>query len=172
MENSTHGPNKSCEEARNWGAPVEGVPTSMCLQRAFVAHGISSYFETDDNRYASFYESPVTLGYDCYSPLQWTLLSFALINNQNVSLTLWDLDESFPSFDENLLFWNLTKTALHRVDTQDGVDEWEVTAYEYDGRGLTTKQTDALGNVTEYEYNGNGSGLQGGRRRDGNRIFL
>ena len=33
-------------------------------------------------------------------------------------------------------------------------------------------QTDALGNVTEYEYNGNGSGLQGGRRRDGNRIFL
>ena len=29
--------------------------------------------------------------------------------------------------------------------------------YEYDGRGLTTKQTDALGNVTEYEYDGNGN---------------
>ena len=81
--------------------PVEGVPTSMRLQRAFVAQGISSYFQTDDNHYASFYESPVTLGYDCYSPLQWMLLSFALINNQNVSLTLWELDESHPSFDEN-----------------------------------------------------------------------
>ena len=81
--------------------PVEGVPTSMRLQRAFVAQGISSYFQTDDNHYASFYESPVTLGYDCYSPLQWMLLSFALINNQNVSLTLWELDESYPSFDEN-----------------------------------------------------------------------
>ena len=37
------------------------------------------------------------------------------------------------------------------------MDEWEVTTYEYDGRGLTTKQTDALGNVTEYEYDGNGN---------------
>lgn len=88
MENSVHEPNKSCEEARNWGAPVERVPTSMRLQRAFVAQGISSYFEMDDNHYASFYESPVTLGYDCYSPLQWVLLSFTLINGQNISLTL------------------------------------------------------------------------------------
>lgn len=52
---------------------------------------------------------------------------------------------------------NLVKTSLHRVDTQDGVDEWEVTLYEFDGRGLTTKQVDALGNVTTYAYDGNGN---------------
>ena len=49
----------------------------------------------------------------------------------------------------------LTKTSLHRVDTQDGVDSWEITRYQYDGRGLTTKMTDALGNVTTYTYDGN-----------------
>ena len=48
----------------------------------------------------------------------------------------------------------LTKTSLHRVDTQDGVDSWEVTRYQYSGRGLTTKMTDALGNVTTYTYDG------------------
>ena len=52
---------------------------------------------------------------------------------------------------------NLVKTRLHRVDTQDNVDEWEVTLYEFDGRGLTTKQVDALGNVTTYAYDGNGN---------------
>lgn len=52
---------------------------------------------------------------------------------------------------------NLVKTSLHRVDTQDNVDEWEVTLYEFDGRGLTTKQVDALGNVTTYAYDGNGN---------------
>lgn len=52
---------------------------------------------------------------------------------------------------------NLVKASLHRVDTQDGVDEWEITTYEYDARGLTTKQTDALGNVTTYAYDGNGN---------------
>ena len=50
---------------------------------------------------------------------------------------------------------NLTKTSLHRVDGQDSVDSWEVTRYEYDSRGLTTKMTDALGNVTTYQYDGN-----------------
>ena len=43
------------------------------------------------------------------------------------------------------------------MNTQDGMDEWEVATYEYDGRGFMTKQTDALGNVTEYEYDGNGN---------------
>lgn len=52
---------------------------------------------------------------------------------------------------------NLISTKLHRVDTQDGVDEWEITTYEFDGRGLTTKQMDALGNVTTYAYDGNGN---------------
>ena len=59
---------------------------------------------------------------------------------------------------------NLVKTRLHRVDTQDNVDEWEVTLYEFDGRGLATKQVDALGNVTT-NYDGsylNKSVLAGG----------
>ena len=49
---------------------------------------------------------------------------------------------------------NLTKTSLHRVDTQDNVDEWEITLYEFDGRGLTTKQVDALGSETTFAYDG------------------
>lgn len=51
----------------------------------------------------------------------------------------------------------LTKVTLHRVDGQNGVDEYEVTLYEYDGRGLQTKVVDALGNVTVHEYDGNGN---------------
>ena len=50
------------------------------------------------------------------------------------------------------LMGNLVKTSLHRVDTQDNVDEWEITTYEYDGNGNLTKQTDADGTVTEYTY--------------------
>lgn len=52
---------------------------------------------------------------------------------------------------------NLTRTTLHRVDTQDKVDEYQVTLYEYNGRRLTTKVVDALGNVTVHEYDGNGN---------------
>ena len=51
----------------------------------------------------------------------------------------------------------LTKTSLHRVDAQDKADEWEITLYEYDGRGLVTKETNALGGVTAYTYDGNGN---------------
>ena len=51
----------------------------------------------------------------------------------------------------------LTKTSLHRVDTQDKADEWEITLYEYDGRGLVTRETNALGGVTAYTYDGNGN---------------
>ena len=51
----------------------------------------------------------------------------------------------------------LTKTSLHRVDAQDKADEWEITLYEYDGRGLVTKETNALGAVTAYAYDGNGN---------------
>lgn len=46
---------------------------------------------------------------------------------------------------------NLIETKLHRVDEQDKVDSWEITAYEFDSRGLVTKQIDALGNVTTTE---------------------
>lgn len=53
------------------------------------------------------------------------------------------------------LMGNLSSTSLHRVDYQDGVDEWELTTYEYDGRGLVTRTVDALGNVTTYGYDGN-----------------
>ena len=52
---------------------------------------------------------------------------------------------------------NLTKVALHRVDTQDGVDEYEVTLYEYDGNGLVNKVVDALGSVTTTKYDSNGN---------------
>ena len=51
----------------------------------------------------------------------------------------------------------LTKTSLHRVDAQDKADEWEITLYEYDGRGLVTRETNALGGVTAYTYDGNGN---------------
>ena len=46
---------------------------------------------------------------------------------------------------------NLIETKLYRVDEQDKVDSWEITAYEFDSRGLVTKQIDALGNVTTTE---------------------
>ena len=34
---------------------------------------------------------------------------------------------------------------------------YEITAYEYDKRGLLTKVKDPLGKVTHYEYDGNGN---------------
>ena len=52
---------------------------------------------------------------------------------------------------------NLVKVSLHRVDTQDNVDEWEITLYSYDGRGLVTREVNALGAVTTYAYDGNGN---------------
>ncbi|TWH78104.1 RHS repeat-associated core domain-containing protein [Sedimentibacter saalensis] len=52
---------------------------------------------------------------------------------------------------------NLIKTSMHRIDTQDNVDEWEITLYEFDGRGLVTKEVNALGSVTTYVYDGNGN---------------
>ncbi|MEL7648765.1 MAG: RHS repeat-associated core domain-containing protein [Sedimentibacter sp.] len=52
---------------------------------------------------------------------------------------------------------NLIKTSMHHIDTQDNVDEWEVTLYEFDGRGLVTKEVNALGSVTTYVYDGNGN---------------
>ncbi len=51
--------------------------------------------------------------------------------------------------------YNLIKTSMHRVDTQDNVDEWEITLYEFDGRGLVTREVNALGSVTTYVYDGN-----------------
>ena len=67
-----------------------------------------------------------------------------------------DAKGNVAAFEYDLM-GNLTKVTLHRVDTQDGVDEYEVTLYEYDGRGLVTKVVDALGNVTTTEYDGNGN---------------
>lgn len=81
--------------------------------------------------------------------------SYVLDANGNVIETIDALGNS--ALFEYDLMGNLVKTSLHRVDTQDGVDEWEITLYEYDGRGLTTKQVDALGNVTTYAYDGNGN---------------
>ena len=73
----------------------------------------------------------------------------------NVIQTI-DAKGNVAAFEYDLM-GNLTKVTLHRVDTQDGVDEYEVTLYEYDGRGLVTKVVDALGNVTTTEYDGNGN---------------
>ena len=81
--------------------------------------------------------------------------SYVLDSNGNVVETIDALGNS--ALFEYDSMGNLVKTSLHRVDTQDGVDEWEITLYEYDGRGLTTKQVDALGNVTTYTYDGNGN---------------
>jgi YD repeat-containing protein len=44
---------------------------------------------------------------------------------------------------------------MHRVDTQENVDEWEITLYEFDGRGLVTREVNALGDITTYTYDGN-----------------
>jgi RHS repeat-associated protein len=52
---------------------------------------------------------------------------------------------------------NLIKTSMHRIDTQDNVDEWEIALYEFDGRGLVTREVNALGDVTTYTYDGNGN---------------
>ena len=52
---------------------------------------------------------------------------------------------------------NLTKSTLNRIDTQDDVNEQEVTIYQYDGRSLVTKEINALGHVTAYTYDGNGN---------------
>jgi YD repeat-containing protein len=35
--------------------------------------------------------------------------------------------------------------------------EWEITLYEFDGRGLVTREVNALGGVTTYTYDGKGN---------------
>ena len=52
---------------------------------------------------------------------------------------------------------NLVKADLHRVDSQDKVDEHEITLYSYDGRGLVTTIIDAENNQVSYKYDGNGN---------------
>ena len=52
---------------------------------------------------------------------------------------------------------NLTKVDLHRIDSQDKVDEQEITLYSYDGRGLVTTVIDAEKNQIAYKYDGNGN---------------
>ena len=51
----------------------------------------------------------------------------------------------------------MVKMDLHRVDSVNGVDEHEVTLYEYDGRNLIVKEINALSDDTLYIYDGNGN---------------
>ena len=64
---------------------------------------------------------------------------------------------SFYSYDS---LGNLLSTTLRRIDTQDNVDQLQVTMYEYDGRNLVTKEINAAGKVTQYQYDGNGNLLK------------
>ena len=75
--------------------------------------------------------------------------SYVLDANGNVIETIDALGNS--ALFEYDLMGNLVKTSLHRVDTQDGVDEWEITLYEYDGR-TTTYTYDGMGRTVKMEY--------------------
>ena len=51
----------------------------------------------------------------------------------------------------------LKKVTLYRKDTMHSVNEAQVTVYQYDKRGLVTKEINAAGNETLYVYDGNGN---------------
>ena len=82
-------------------------------------------------------------------------MAYTYDGNGNVT-SATDAKGNVTTFEYDIMD-NLSKVTLHRVDTQDNVDEYEVTLYEYDGRGLQTKVVDALGNVTVHQYDGNGN---------------
>jgi YD repeat-containing protein len=54
----------------------------------------------------------------------------------------------------------LSKVTLNRVDMQDFVNTNEITLYEYDKRGLTTKEIGTTGLETLYVYDENGNLVQ------------
>jgi YD repeat-containing protein len=54
----------------------------------------------------------------------------------------------------------LSKVTLNRVDMQDFVNTNEITLYEYDKRGLTTKEIGTTGLETLYAYDENGNLVQ------------
>ena len=54
----------------------------------------------------------------------------------------------------------LESVKLHRVDARHGVDEFQVTLYEYSKNGLVTKQINAVGNEKIHVYDGNGNLVQ------------
>ena len=51
----------------------------------------------------------------------------------------------------------LKKVTLHRKDSLHNVNEAQVTVYQYDKRGLVTKEINAAGGETVYVYDGNGN---------------
>ena len=54
----------------------------------------------------------------------------------------------------------LTKVTLHRVNSRQNVNQAQITLYQYDHRGLVTKEINAAGFETVYIYDGNGNLIQ------------
>ena len=54
----------------------------------------------------------------------------------------------------------LGKVRLYRADGFHGVNEEQVTLYQYDKRGLVTKEVNAAGYETVYVYDGSGNMIQ------------
>jgi YD repeat-containing protein len=54
----------------------------------------------------------------------------------------------------------LIKVSLYRIDALHNVNEEQITLYEYDKRGLVTKEISAAEDETIYLYDGNGNLVQ------------
>jgi len=67
---------------------------------------------------------------------------------------------SNSSFFEYDAMNRLTKVTLYRKDSLHNVNEAQVTLYQYDKRGLVTKEVNAAGSETVYIYDGNGNLVQ------------
>lgn len=78
--------------------------------------------------------------------------------NGNVIETIDALNHSsFFTYDAMNRLINVT---LWRDDAQDNVQEQQVTLYQYDHRGLVTKEINAAGSERIYVYDGNGNLVQ------------
>lgn len=80
---------------------------------------------------------------------------YVLDANGNIVETIDALGNS--SYYEYDSMNRLVKISLHRVDAKDCVDEWQITLYQYDRRGLRTREINAAENETIYVYDGNGN---------------
>ena len=84
--------------------------------------------------------------------------SYVLDGNGNIVQTI-DALGNIAAFEYDAMN-RLSKMTLHRVDTQDKVDEYQVTLYTYNKNGLVTKVINAAENAKLMVYDQNGNLIQ------------
>ena len=81
--------------------PVGSIAINAQMQSAFTGKPISTYYAEEGLAYGNYYQNPAALSMTCDSPLEWTLFSFAIHNNQNVQIELYEMSDEYQASLEN-----------------------------------------------------------------------